>query len=99
LEITGETEEPKGVATAIAGPVRVYVFLAGTIDIEGEKSRLAREIAKLEKDLAVVSKKLANPAFIERAAPEVVKKEQEKLRDFEEKKSALTAAHKRVSEL
>ena len=99
LEITGETEEPKGVATALAGPVRVYVFLAGTIDIEGEKSRLAREIAKVEKDLAVVSKKLANPAFIEKAAPEVVKKEQEKQRDFEEKKSALAAALERVSAL
>ena len=36
LTITGETAEYKGAATAVAGPVKVYVFLAGVIDIAGE---------------------------------------------------------------
>ncbi|MCK9364868.1 MAG: valine--tRNA ligase [Syntrophales bacterium] len=99
LEISDEIAEPKGVATAIAGQVRIYVFLAGTIDIEGEKNRLAREIAKVEKDLAVVGKKLANPDFLAKAAAEVVGKEQAKRRDFEEKKNALGTALKKIIEL
>jgi valyl-tRNA synthetase len=99
LEISDEIAEPKGVATAIAGQVRIYVFLSGTIDIEGEKSRLAKEMAKVEKDLAVVGKKLGNPAFIEKAAADVVTKEREKMRDFEEKRDALAAALKKVNEL
>ncbi len=99
LEISDEIAEPKGVATAIAGQVRIYVFLSGTIDIEGEKSRLAKEIAKVEKDIAVVGKKLGNPAFIEKAAADVVTKEQEKMRAFEEKRDALAAALKKVNEL
>ncbi|MHB8830312.1 MAG: valine--tRNA ligase [Syntrophales bacterium] len=99
LEISDEIAEPKGVATAIAGQVRIYVFLAGTIDMEGEKGRLVREIAKVEKDLAVVGKKLANPDFLAKAAAEVVGKEQAKMRDFEEKKNALGAALKKIIEL
>jgi valyl-tRNA synthetase len=99
LDISDEIAEPKGVATAIAGQVRIYVFLSGTIDIEGEKSRLAKEFARVEKDLAVVGKKLGNPDFIAKAAAEVVEKEQEKKRDFEEKRSALAAALKKINEL
>ena len=56
--------------------MHVYVFLAGVIDIEGEKGRLGKEIGKVEKELAVVAKKLANPDFLAKAAEAVVKKEQ-----------------------
>jgi valyl-tRNA synthetase len=97
LAITGETIEPKGAATAVAGPVRVYVFLAGVIDVAGEKSRLEKEIARIEKDLAVVSRKLANPDFLAKAAEAVVKKEQEKARGFGEKRAALEAALQRLA--
>jgi valyl-tRNA synthetase len=97
LEITGEMAEPKGAATAVAGPVHVYVFLAGVIDVEGEKGRLGKEIAKVEKDLAVTAQKLANPEFLAKAAEAVVKKEQEKARAIGEKKTALDAALKRIA--
>jgi valyl-tRNA synthetase len=97
LEITGEMAEPKGAATAVAGPVHVYVFLAGVIDIDGEKGRLGKEIGKVEKELAVVAKKLANPDFLAKAAAAVVKKEQEKARVFGEKRAALSAALERLA--
>jgi valyl-tRNA synthetase len=99
LTITRSQEEPKGSATAVAGPVRIYVFLAGVIDIVGERARLDKEIARLDKDLAVVAKKLGNPAFLEKAAADVVAKEQEKSRAFGEKRTALDAALKRLAAL
>ncbi len=99
LEITGETEEPKGAATAVAGPVHVYVFLAGVIDIEEEKGRLGKEIGKVDKDLAVVAKKLANPDFLAKAAEAVVKKERQKAVALGEKKTALEAAIRRIAAL
>ena len=99
LTVTGETMEPKGVATAVAGPVRIYVFLAGVIDVAGEKGRLEKEIAKVEKDLAVVSRKLSNPDFLAKAAEAVVKKEQEKSRGLGEKRTALETALKRLAAL
>ena len=99
LTITGETAEPKGAATAVAGPVHVYVFLAGVIDIAGEESRLQKEIARVEKDLAFVSGKLANPEFLAKAAEAIVRKEQEKARGLGEKQAALEAARKRLAAL
>ncbi|MCE5263996.1 MAG: valine--tRNA ligase [Deltaproteobacteria bacterium] len=99
LEITGDRTEPKGAATAVAGPVHVYVLLAGVIDVEGEKERLGKEIAKAEKEMAVSERKLANPDFLAKAAPAVVTKEQEKVRTIGEKKAALVAALKRVEAL
>jgi valyl-tRNA synthetase len=96
LTISREMAEPKGAATAVAGSVRVYVFLAGVIDVAGEGARLAKEIARIDKELALVSKKLANPAFIAKAAEAVVKKEQAKARELEEKRTALEAALARL---
>jgi valyl-tRNA synthetase len=97
LEIAGEVEEPKGAATAVAGPVRVYVYLAGAIDVAGEKARLQKEIAKVEKELAQVERKLANPEFLAKAAEEVVRKEQAKARELGEKRAALAAACARLA--
>ncbi|MBA4421750.1 MAG: valine--tRNA ligase [Syntrophus sp. (in: bacteria)] len=92
LIITGEMTEPKGAATAVAGPVHVYLFLAGVIDVAGEENRLQKEIARVDKDLILVSRKLANPEFLAKAAEAVVKKEQEKARVLREKRAALDAA-------
>jgi valyl-tRNA synthetase len=99
LTVTGDMVEPKGAATAVAGPVRVYVFLAGVIDFAGEKARLEKEIGKIEKDLTVVSRKLANPDFLAKAAESVVAKEREKARGFGEKRAALEAALRRLATL
>ncbi len=99
LTIAGEMAEPKGAATALAGPVHVYLFLAGVIDFAGEENRLQKEIAKVDKDLAFVSRKLANPEFLAKAAEPVVKKEQEKARELREKRAALDAALTRLAAL
>jgi valyl-tRNA synthetase len=99
LTITDEMTETKGTATAVAGPVHVYLFLAGVIDIAGEENRLQKEISRVDKDLAIVSQKLANPEFLAKAAETVVKKEQEKSRELKEKRAALDAAFKRLAAL
>jgi valyl-tRNA synthetase len=77
----------------------VYVLLAGVIDVDLEKARLAKEILRIEKDLAVVARKLANPDFLAKAAEAVVRKEQEKSRAFGEKRAALEAALDRLAAL
>ncbi|MEW6334131.1 MAG: valine--tRNA ligase [Thermodesulfobacteriota bacterium] len=99
LTIAGGAAEQKGAAMAVAGPVQVYVQLAGVIDIAAEESRLQKEIARVDKDLAVVSRKLGNPEFLAKAAEAVVRKEQEKARELGEKRAALEAARTRLSTL
>ncbi len=55
--------------------VEVILPLAGAIDVEAERARLAKEEKKLAKDLAAVERKLANEGFLAKAPPAVVEKE------------------------
>ena len=65
----------------------------------GEGSAWRRRSPRIEKDLAVVSRKLANPDFLAKAAEAVVTKEREKARGFGEKRAALEAALQRLATL
>lgn len=98
LTLSSAKEEPKGTATGIAGPLRVFVFLEGVIDLAGERIRLEKEIARVTKDLAIVSKKLANHDFMARAAEEVIKKEEDKFKGLRDKHVVLENALKRLAE-
>jgi valyl-tRNA synthetase len=99
LTIAMDGEEPKGAATGVLSDLRIFVLLDGTVDINGEKVRLAKEIAKISKDLVFVAKKLANRDFLAKAAEAVVKKEEEKYRELMTKHSAMEAALKKFQEL
>jgi len=50
----------------------IYLPLAGIVDIEAERKRLAEEIGKVEAFLAGANQKLSNSRFIEKAPPNVV---------------------------
>jgi valyl-tRNA synthetase len=91
--------EPKGVATGVVGSLKVFVPLAGIVDIAGEKSRLQKEITKVEKDLEQCSRKLANRDFREKAAAAVIEKEEEKFKDFQDRHAALENALKKLKEI
>jgi len=99
LELAGEIgEEPKQVATGVAGSVKVHVFLEVMIDFSVEKSRLEKEIAKIARDLQVVSRKLANRDFREKASSEIVEKEETKFQTLREKNQILERALNRLGE-
>jgi len=55
-----------------AGAIEVLVGLKGLVSAEKERSRVLRERKRVEKDLAVMDKKLSSAAFLERAPAEVV---------------------------
>lgn len=64
---------------------QVAVNLQGIIDIEKEKERLSKDIAKYEKELSVVQNKLSNENFVNKAKPEAVDTEKRKLAEFTDK--------------
>ena len=99
LTITGNGEEPKNAATGVAGSMRIYVLLEGVVDFAGERKRLEKEMAKVDKDLAAISKKLANRDFMAKASKAVVEKEEEKFREVREKHSVLAEALKRLHKM
>ena len=61
-----------------------------------EEARLARELAKNADEIGRIDKKLANPNFVAKAAPEVVESEREKLSELQEARSRIELALSRV---
>jgi valyl-tRNA synthetase len=70
--------------------------LAGIIDLSAERARLTKEIAAFDSDIGHFNKKLGNPNFVDRAAPEVVEEQRQKLAEAEAGKTRLQAALARL---
>ncbi len=99
LAIEGKATEPKGSATGVVGSVKVYVFLEGVVDVAVEKARLEKEIKKLDKDLDLISRKLGNRDFLEKASTDIVEKGKNKFRDLKEKSGVLEDALGRLRDM
>jgi valyl-tRNA synthetase len=82
LEVLSEYEPARGEAVALTPIGQVFLPLEGSLDIEAEKQRLTREIAKLEEELAAARKKLANQNFVSRAPAAVVEEHRKRETDF-----------------
>ncbi len=78
IDLGTSVAKPKGSATAVFGQNQVHVILKGLLDFEEEKKRLRKEIAKVEKDMEMLDRKLSNPQFREKAAAEIIEEVQEK---------------------
>lgn len=79
----GDFSEEKGYIKTTIGDVDIYVYLLDVINIELELKRISNEVRKIEGDLERSKKKVSNPQFLERAPREIVKKEEEKIAQFE----------------
>jgi len=66
---------PKASASDVVQGCQIIVPLKGNVDLNGEVARLEKEMGKIQNGLDMVSKKLANKSFVERAKPEVVERE------------------------
>lgn len=84
LSFITDQSRPKLSATAVVQGDELFVPLEGLIDIEVEKARLQREIARISGLLKSTQAKLDNPNFVEKAPKDVVEKEKEKLETFTE---------------
>jgi valyl-tRNA synthetase len=83
VEPTSQTKPPQAVA-AVVGDVEVFLPVAGLVDLEKEKARLAKERDAVARRLAGVQAKLGNANFVERAPSEVVERERELAVSLEE---------------
>jgi valyl-tRNA synthetase len=74
-------DEPAA-AVAVVGGMRVLIPLAGLIDLDAEKTRLAKEIARVETEIRKCEGKLGNANFVANAPAEVVEQERQRIADW-----------------
>ena len=83
--VPSDAHKPAESACVVAHGCEVYCVLTGLIDFEAERARLTKERATLQKDEAKFAKKLSNPGFLAKAAPEIVEKDTTKLAELRDK--------------
>ncbi|BDU20347.1 valine--tRNA ligase [Dyella sp. GSA-30] len=86
--IEAGTDEPAA-AAAVVGSLRVMIPLAGLIDLSAEKTRLAKEIARIEGEIKKCEGKLGNANFVANAPAAVVEQERQRIADWSVQVSAL----------
>ncbi len=76
-------------AIKLIGETEVFVVLEGIMDWKAELRRLEKELKKVEGDLELISKKLHNYEFLQKAPKEIVEKESKRFEDLKEKREKL----------
>ena len=91
-DFTTSGDRPKGAATAVVGSSEIYLPIEDLLDLDEERGRLTKEIAKVSAEIARTQKKLDNSEFVNKAKPEIIQKEREKAVQHAEKLRALEAS-------
>ncbi|MCI0723002.1 MAG: valine--tRNA ligase [Acidobacteria bacterium] len=84
--------------SVVAG-VEIELPLAGMIDVQAERERLEREIAKIEKEAGPIQAKLNSREFVNNAPAKVVQLNESRLAEFQEKLAKLNENLKRMAGL
>lgn len=74
-------EEAKRSPVQIVGDLKLMLVVQ--IDVEAERARLSKEVARLENEITKAKSKLSNESFVARAPEAVVAQEKQRLADFE----------------
>jgi len=86
--IEAGADEPAA-AAAVIGSMRVLIPLAGLIDVGAEKTRLGKEIGRIEGEIKKCEGKLGNANFVANAPAEVVAQERQRIADWGTQLNAL----------
>jgi len=78
-------EKPSSSIAAVVQNIEIYLPLEGLIDLNEEREKLTKQIAKLENELKKINGKLHNSKFIANAPEQIVSKEKEKYNEVKTK--------------
>jgi valyl-tRNA synthetase len=96
--VTFAADIPSGSAQIVVGEATFALPLAGVIDLDAERVRLKREIAREQVEVDKVDKKLGNSQFTSKAPPEVIEEQEERRREALERIARLQAALDRLTQ-
>jgi valyl-tRNA synthetase len=84
---------PAGSAKAVVGAdVEVVMPLGGLVDLAAEKTRITKELAKADKEISGLEKKLGNADFMARAPEDVVAEQRARLAEEQSRRQRLSDA-------
>jgi valyl-tRNA synthetase len=92
LDINPDFVPPKGTPTVHSEMGELYLSLEGAVDTEAEKARLKKELEKTELEITKVQERLANPAFTQKARPNVLGEHQKRLLEWQTKREHILSA-------
>jgi valyl-tRNA synthetase len=82
-------DDPRPAGAGLAGDVEAFQLMAGLVDLDRERERLQKEMAKLEGWLRGARAKLGNENFLRQAPADVVQKQRDQLAENEAKVATL----------
>jgi valyl-tRNA synthetase len=95
-EISSAASAPHGSVQLVVRGEVAALPLKGVIDLAAERTRLGKEMAKADSDIARVDGKLNNANFVARAPEEVVEEEKEKREEAVGRKAKIAEALERL---
>jgi valyl-tRNA synthetase len=95
-EISDADAAPEGSVQLVVRGEIAALPLKGIIDVAAEKTRLEKEMAKVDADIKRVDAKLNNPDFVKRAPEEIIDGEREKREEAEGRRAKILEALERL---
>ncbi len=91
------SDVPRDSAQLILGEATFVLPLAGVIDLDAERGRLKKDIAKETVEIDKIDKKLSNEQFLAKAAEEVIEEQRSRRAEAEDRRARLIEALSRLS--
>lgn len=90
---------PDHSAVGVYRGIEIFVPLKDLIDVSREMARIEKELSKIAEDSGRLEQKLNNPAFLHKAPPEVIEKNQHTYEELQRKEKKLMASKTLLSHL
>lgn len=91
LKVDAQLSKPKASASAVVKGCDIFIPLEGLIDLNVERTRIEKEIARISTLLDATGKKLSNEGFVAKAPADVIERERIKMSDWEKSLEKLQA--------
>jgi valyl-tRNA synthetase len=96
-DVSYSNDVPEGSAQLVVGEATFALPLKGVIDLDAERVRLKRELAKEEVEIQKIDKKLGNPQFVAKAPEEVIEEQRQRREEAVLRLERLKAALARLN--
>ncbi|MCB1531324.1 MAG: valine--tRNA ligase [Alphaproteobacteria bacterium] len=91
-------EVPRGAIQTVVDTTTLILPIADIIDLDQERTRLKKQIEKLEQNIKKLSQKLENKSFVANAPEEVVEEQRTRIAEDQSVVNKLSAALKQLEE-